>query len=70
MIILCEDNKDQRLALRLASVLGVESAITNGPAKWCFRRVRPALEHAERELPYGMHRPITSSFLLARLVSA
>jgi undecaprenyl-diphosphatase len=50
-------------ALRFSAVLGAESAITNGVVKSLFRRVRPA-EHFEHDepLPYGMRRPITSSF--------
>jgi undecaprenyl-diphosphatase len=50
-------------ALRFSAVLGAESAITNGLVKSWFRRVRPA-EHFEHDdpLPYGMRRPITSSF--------
>jgi len=50
-------------ALRFSAALGVESAITNGGVKSLFRRVRPS-EHFEHEepLPYGMRRPITSSF--------
>jgi undecaprenyl-diphosphatase len=50
-------------ALRFSAALGMESAITNGGVKSLFRRVRPA-EHFEHDepLPYGMRRPITSSF--------
>jgi len=50
-------------ALRFSAVLGAESAITNGLVKSMFRRVRPT-EHFEHDdpLPYGMRRPITSSF--------
>lgn len=50
-------------ALRFSAALGVESAITNGFVKSLFRRVRPT-EHFEHDepLPYGMRRPITSSF--------
>src|SRR5258705_6702523 len=32
---------DPGIALRLGAALGVESALTNGPIKACFRRVRP-----------------------------
>ena len=42
--------------------MGVESALTNGAIKSLFRRVRPEHEIAEGPLPYGMRRPITSSF--------
>jgi undecaprenyl-diphosphatase len=42
--------------------MGLESALTNGAIKSAFRRVRPEPEIAEGPLPYGMRRPITSSF--------
>jgi membrane-associated phospholipid phosphatase len=62
---------DPALALRLGAVLGVESLLTNGPIKACFRRVRPADEHPpDGPLPYGMHRPLTSSFPSGHAVSA
>jgi len=50
-------------ALRFSTILGVESGITNGLVKSLFRRVRPP-EHFSHDdpLPYGMRRPITSSF--------
>lgn len=53
------------LALRLGAAMAVESGLTNGLIKSAFRRVRPPSEeyHApEGPLPYGMRRPITSSF--------
>jgi undecaprenyl-diphosphatase len=52
-----------RAALRFSTALGVESAFTNGLVKSLFRRVRPQ-EHFEHDepLPFGMRRPITSSF--------
>jgi undecaprenyl-diphosphatase len=51
-------------ALRLAAVLGVESAITNGLVKTVFRRIRPALGPAASigRLPWGLRRPVTSAF--------
>jgi undecaprenyl-diphosphatase len=51
-------------ALRLAAVLGVESALTNGVVKSVFRRIRPALEPAAGvgPLPWGLRRPVTSAF--------
>ena len=54
---------DPRFALRFSAALGVESLVTNVGAKSLFRRVRPS-EHFEHDapLPYGMRRPITSSF--------
>src|SRR5437588_12467752 len=33
------------IALRLGIHMGIESALTNGPIKLSFRRVRPALDH-------------------------
>ena len=54
---------DPAIALRLGALLGAESILTNGMIKLAFRRVRPP-EHFTHEeaLPYGMRRPITSSF--------
>lgn len=53
---------DLRWAARFAAAMGLESAITNGPLKAMFRRTRPAPETDTGPLPYGMRRPITSSF--------
>jgi undecaprenyl-diphosphatase len=55
--------RDPREALWFSGALGVESALTNGLVKSMFRRVRPR-EHFQHDepLPYGMRRPITSSF--------
>ncbi|MFN8035621.1 MAG: phosphatase PAP2 family protein [Acidimicrobiia bacterium] len=54
---------DPAIALRLSALLGVESGLTNGAIKSFFRRVRPVPETPPGEpLPYGMRRPITSSF--------
>ena len=49
--------------LRFAGVLTAESVLTNGIVKSWFRRGRPS-EHYQHDgaLPYGMRRPITSSF--------
>ena len=58
------------IALRLGASMGVESALTNGPIKLCFQRVRPVLEQPHEPLPYGMHRPITSSFPSGHSASA
>jgi undecaprenyl-diphosphatase len=61
-------------SVRLSGALAIESALTNGPVKALFRRVRPprtesaaaAVAEAPRRtparLPYGMRVPITSSF--------
>jgi undecaprenyl-diphosphatase len=48
-------------AVRFSLALGVESALTNGPVKALFRRVRPA-DYTEIEFRHGLRRPITSSF--------
>src|SRR3954454_5796833 len=62
---------DPAVALRLGAALGVESLLTNGPIKAMFRRVRPEDDHApEGPLPYGMHRPLTSSFPSGHAASA
>jgi membrane-associated phospholipid phosphatase len=60
-----------RYALRFSAVLGLESAFTNGLVKSLFRRVRPT-EHftSDDPLPYGMRRPITSSFPSGHAVTA
>src|SRR5690606_32075876 len=52
---------DRRLAhaVRVAAVLGVESALVNGGLKSLFRRHRPVWEH---ERPYRLRVPRTSSF--------
>ena len=55
--------RDPREALWFSAALGVESALTNGLIKSMFRRVRPQQHFQHDEpLPYGMRRPITSSF--------
>jgi undecaprenyl-diphosphatase len=53
---------DLRFAAKFAVAMGIESALTNGLVKSAFRRVRPEHEIEEGPLPYGMRRPITSSF--------
>src|SRR3954454_24684591 len=62
---------DPAIALRLGTVLGAESLLTNGVIKMAFRRIRPQdhFTHDE-ELPYGMRRPITSSFPSGHAASA
>ncbi len=58
-------------ALRLTGVLAVESALTNGPIKALFRRVRPALAPDQPgPLPYGLRRPVTSAFPSGHATSA
>jgi undecaprenyl-diphosphatase len=50
-------------AVRFSTLLGIESAITNGLVKSFFERVRPQEHFGHTDpLPYGMRRPITSSF--------
>src|SRR4051794_14130873 len=62
---------DPAVALRMGAALGTESLLTNGPVKACFRRVRPDDDHPpEGPLPYGMHRPISSSFPSGHAASA
>jgi membrane-associated phospholipid phosphatase len=62
---------DPAIALRLAIAMGIESAVTNGPIKACFRRVRPVDDRPpDGPLPYGMHRPISSSFPSGHAASA
>jgi membrane-associated phospholipid phosphatase len=62
---------DPAIALKLGAALGVESLLTNGPIKAMFRRVRPDDDHPpEGPLPYGMHRPLTSSFPSGHAASA
>lgn len=58
-------------ALRFSAVLGAESAFTNGLVKSLFRRSRPP-EHFTNDdpLPYGMRRPVTSSFPSGHAVTA
>lgn len=53
---------DVGFALRFAAAMGLESGLTNGPVKAMFRRTRPTPDTLEGRLPYGLHRPITSSF--------
>jgi membrane-associated phospholipid phosphatase len=48
-------------AVRFAAAMGVETAVTNGPVKSLFNRVRP-LDYAEVAFRHGLRRPITSSF--------
>ncbi len=56
-------HNDAKFAARFAAAMGFESALTNGPIKTVFDRRRPlAGAVAPDPLPYGMHRPITSSF--------
>ena len=53
-------------AVRLAMVLGAESAVTNLAVKTVFGRLRPVLDSAGGgsggPLPWGLRRPVTSAF--------
>jgi undecaprenyl-diphosphatase len=50
-------------AVRLAAILGLESAVTNLLLKSVFGRIRPALDPAPTgPLPWGLRRPVTSAF--------
>lgn len=55
--------------MRLGAAMGVESALTNGAIKACFRRIRPP-HQPDGPLPYGMHRPRTSAFPSGHATSA
>jgi undecaprenyl-diphosphatase len=60
---------DPAPGLRLGAAMAVESALTNGPIKACFRRIRPP-HQPDGGLPYGMHRPRTSAFPSGHATSA
>jgi len=60
---------DPAVGTRLAAALGAESALTNGPIKLAFRRIRPP-SSPPGPLPYGMHRPRTSAFPSGHATSA
>lgn len=57
------------ISLRLGLAMGIESALTNGAVKACFRRIRPPHDPTG-PLPYGMHRPRTSAFPSGHATSA
>jgi len=52
---------DLRGAARFSAAMGIEAALTNGPVKSLFNRVRP-FEYIDVDFRHGLHRPITSSF--------
>jgi undecaprenyl-diphosphatase len=52
---------DLRGAARFSAAMGLESALTNGPVKLLFRRLRP-VELSAVEFRSGLRRPVTSSF--------
>lgn len=57
--------RDPVFAARFSAAMGIESALTNGLIKAAFRRIRPDGSPTHTDdgpLPYGLHRPITSSF--------
>jgi membrane-associated phospholipid phosphatase len=57
-------------ALRLAAVLGAESALTNVVMKSQFGRRRPPPLSPEGPLPWGLRRPITTAFPSGHATSA
>lgn len=58
-------------ALRLAAVLGAESALTNVLVKSIFDRLRPGLDPTTTgSLPFGLRRPVTSAFPSGHATSA
>jgi membrane-associated phospholipid phosphatase len=58
-------------AVRLAAVLGVESAVTNGLVKSGVGRRRPPPSAPDDvPLPWGLHRPITTAFPSGHATSA
>lgn len=52
--------------LYFTAIMAIESALTNGPIKFIFRRSRPHEQEktyaSDEKLPFGLRRPITSSF--------
>jgi undecaprenyl-diphosphatase len=60
----------ERAAVELSAALGVESFLTNVVVKSAFRRVRPDDGFGDGPLPYGVRRPITSSFPSGHAASA
>lgn len=52
---------DVRGAVRFSAAMGIESALTNGPVKMLFGRLRPH-SYDDVEFHYGLRRPVTSSF--------
>ena len=55
------DGGDLAGAARFTIALGIESAVTNGPVKLLFGRMRP-VDFAEVEFRSGLRRPMTSAF--------
>ncbi len=58
---------DRRAALRMAAVLGIESALVNGGVKQLFNRERP--DHVEPR-PHRLRKPKTTSFPSGHATSA
>jgi undecaprenyl-diphosphatase len=52
---------DLRRAARFSAAMAIESALTNGPIKMLFGRLRP-VPLSGVEFRYGLRRPVTSSF--------
>jgi undecaprenyl-diphosphatase len=53
--------RDRRFLGRFSTAMGIESFVTNVVVKSVFGRLRPTREPDE-PMPYGLRRPITSSF--------
>jgi undecaprenyl-diphosphatase len=54
---------DPKVLLKFSATMSLESLFTNGLVKSLFQRVRPLVHYQDTNpLPYGMRRPITSSF--------
>jgi undecaprenyl-diphosphatase len=62
--------RHERTFVELSAALGVESLLTNVVVKSAFRRVRPDDRFGDEPLPYGVRRPITSSFPSGHAASA
>lgn len=66
--------RDLKDLARFVGVMAVESALTNGPIKFIFRKSRPhereKIYKKGEKLPYGLRMPITSSFPSGHSVSA
>jgi undecaprenyl-diphosphatase len=59
--------RDARSSALVATTLGIESGLVNGPVKMLFRRERP--EH-DGERPHALRQPKTSSFPSGHATSA
>ena len=66
--------RDWKDLARFIGVMAAESALTNGPIKYIFRRSRPHEKENTyvkgEKLPHGLRMPITSSFPSGHAVAA